>query len=91
MNDPALAPDFVSDFREMQRRLLNVEVGSASLVVVTVDNGTAAWDSNSPEWVDPNEVPTWTELRLRNSNVGAQILRATPSAAGNVWTPLRDL
>ena len=80
-------PTLARDFAALLTRVAELE-RVARIPVKTHDAGGQAWTSANDEWISPNNVLVWTELRLSNTNEAAQIWRAVPTAGGNEWKRL---
>lgn len=76
MRDRAKRPTLAQDFKDINQRIRALERRPAA-TVVSADAGGVAWTSGNPAWIDPtsDDVPAWTELRVRNTDTGSQLWR----------------
>lgn len=83
-NDPAFGPDILRDIRELARRILNLETGSAG--IKTVDLNFGEWEETNDQFLPADSVAPWLELRVKNPADGiGQLWRAVPTSTGAKW------
>lgn len=80
--DSVHRPSLARDFAAIDTRLAELERRTVT-PVVTLNALGQAWTTANGNYLSPNNVLAWTELRLTGTDDGAQLWRAVPTAGGN--------
>ena len=72
--DLARRPNLAHDLAGSEQRLRALKTRPTTRIV-DVDADGLPWTIANPNWIDPTTLPTWSELRVSNTDSGSQIWR----------------